>query len=163
MLPRSVTGFFCEDIRAEKSGTFSAMGIMPDNAGVPAAPEPGMRGLMGKLCLYIRVNLDIDDEVKTIHPRLTLADGTVFDMGATGETLIRSARSLSLKRNSPIYVVVLRGEFVSMPAPLGRMIAEVQIDEERYIAATLNLHVTGDIPADEAEDFEESRHFSQRV
>lgn len=46
---------FCDDIREEKSGAHSLIGVMADNVRVPGFP-----GALPKLAIHIKINLPID-------------------------------------------------------------------------------------------------------
>ena len=43
----------CEDIRDERSGTETLVGVLPDNVAIR-----GPRGVMPKLAVYLRIQID---------------------------------------------------------------------------------------------------------
>jgi hypothetical protein len=163
MQPKCVAGLFCEDIRAERSGAFTLVGIMPDNANVPLPPlESNQHGIIPKLCLYIRVHLDVADVVKNISTRLRIPNGDVVDLGPVASNIIEKAFETSRARNSPLTIIVVRAEFPAFPVvALGRLIADVTIDQEVFVAAQLNLISEAghkDVPP-----IEDVRHYSQKI
>jgi hypothetical protein len=162
MQPKSVAGLFCEDIRSERSGAFTLIGIMPDNANVPAPPMPDQRGIIPKLCLYIRMNFDAADTVKNISTKVRLPDGNELDMGPVAPNIVEQAFESSRTNGSPLAIIAVRVEFPGFPiTELGRIIAEVTIDEEVFIVAQLNL--SSDPNHKQAPMVEDVRHYSQRL
>lgn len=66
----SAVVLFCEDIREEKSGTYSIIGVLGDNMIVPGFP-----GAMPKLGVYIRINIPIELEPQSYKIYFTFPDG----------------------------------------------------------------------------------------
>jgi hypothetical protein len=164
MQRKSVVGVFCEDIRAEKSGAFTLIGIMPDNANVslPDPPQPNQRGVMPKLCLYIRINVDAADTVKNISTKVRLPDGNEIDLGTVAQNIIEMAFADATNKGNPLAIVVLRAEFLGfLITGLGRIIAEVTVEDEVFIAAQLNL--TTDPETKESEIVEDVRRYTQMI
>ena len=160
-MTKSVVGMFCEDIRAEKSGAFTLVGIMPDNVRVPVAPTPDQHGMIPKLCVYIRINLDSATPIKTISTKVHLPDGNVLDLGNVAPNIIEKAFEGTLEKGSPLATIVLRAEFPAFPVTtLGRIFAKVTVDDEEFIAAQLKL-ASGPETNDPA--VEDVRHYSQMI
>ena len=162
MQRRQVTGLFCEDIRSEKSGAFSLVGIMPDNANIGVAPTSEKRGMFPKLCVYMRAQFDISDQVKTISMSMQLPDGNVLDMGPISADLISKSFAGAKKKGNPLAIIVLRAEFQAFPIiSLGKMLLHAHIDGESYIAAQLNLVSSQD--EEENPIAEETRQFTHTI
>ena len=69
----SIMGFFCEDIREESGGTFTLIGLMPDNVTVEELKHDGGKEgvslsnrMVTKLCVFVRANFDPDDPTQEI-------------------------------------------------------------------------------------------------
>lgn len=164
MQRKSVVALFCEDIRAERSGAFSLVGIMPDNANIPIPVplQPNQRGIMPKLCIYIRINIDATDVVKNISTKMTLPDGNVLDLGIVAPHVIEAAFQGAKDKGSPLAIVVLRAEFPGFPiTALGRIIVEVTVDDETFLAGQLNL--ASDPDHKDVPMVEDVRHYSQKI
>lgn len=161
MQPRSIVGLFCEDIRAERSGAFTVVGIMPDNANIPDAPSADVQGMIPKLCVYVRANFDIADKVKKISMTMRLPDRQEIALGGAGEKLLTSAFDIAKERNSPLVTIVMRAELQAFPVvSLGRLLVEVDVDGDRSIVAQLNLAPSG---AEESQPLEEINQINQRL
>src|SRR5688572_15722901 len=78
-------GFFCEDIRDEKSGQDTLIGILPDHLAVPAFP-----GMLPKLGIYVRIHLSLDANPKIIRVKLKQPDATFVEL-AVFDSLIGSS------------------------------------------------------------------------
>jgi len=140
--PLSVMALFCEDIREEKSGAISLMGIMNDNVLIPALPDgvKSATAFVPKLFAYVRVSFDVTAVVPApILLKLRLPDGNLFDLPMIDEKTISEARETRAKGN-PIASVISR---VQMGGPLpslpGRILIEVTIGQQKYIAGCLNI------------------------
>jgi hypothetical protein len=131
---------FCEDIREEKSGAFSLIGIMPDNAKVPAAPPAGQAMMVPRIAIFVRVNFDPDQKIETVKMELITPDGTSMPLGDIDKKMINAAREDSKKAGAPVAGIILRAQIAPLPLKsLGRLVAQVTIDEQKIVAATLNF------------------------
>src|SRR5260370_33702983 len=83
----STIGLFCEDIREEKSGQDTIIGIMPDNINVPTLPA-----MVSKLGIYIRIQVNENANPKTIKTLLKLPDGQELALGSL-DNLIAKAKA----------------------------------------------------------------------
>jgi hypothetical protein len=86
MRPFSFIGIFCEDIRDEVSSTYTLVGVLPDNIFIGGLP-----GMLPKLGVYIRIQLDEDANPKTLKARVRIPGGAIFEL-ADFEQLIATAK-----------------------------------------------------------------------
>ncbi len=78
-----VTGFalFCEDIRAEKLGTETLVGVLPNGILVPRMPFK-----FDKLGIYSRIQISRDWKGERISCQLRLPNGEIIEAGEINET-----------------------------------------------------------------------------
>jgi hypothetical protein len=145
--PTSVMALFCDDIREDKSGTLSLMGIFADNASVPALPDvaTGTVGLIPRLCVYIRVNFDVSVELGDVSMKLIGPDGAQIFAQTIDDATIAQARA-TRERGNPIAALISHIQLINAPLPkLGRFIAEVTVGRQTYLAGALNYLIAEDI------------------
>ena len=131
----SITGLICEDIRTEKSGQETLVGIFPDNINVPAFP-----GVVSKLAIYVRVHVDPAFDSGPIKIRLIIPGGEEHDLPELSEEFIKKARDQALAKGSPIAGMISR----AIVAPLqiaspGRLIVMVNVQGKEFPCAALNF------------------------
>jgi hypothetical protein len=134
MYPFSFIGIFCEDIRDEVAGTHTLVGVLPDNINIGGVP-----GILGKLGVYIRIQLDENAHPKTLKARIKIPGGTIFEF-ADLEPLIATAKAQAKEKGTPFTGLIAKGTFTPLPIPmLGRIEAIVEIDGTEYVCGVLNL------------------------
>jgi hypothetical protein len=140
MYQTSVIALFCDDIREEKSGALTLIGVMGDNANLPLPEESSkLVGVIPRLGIYIRINFDVAAELGPITIKVTMPDGTEIDASRIDEETIAAAKSTREKGNQ-IAGVVTRLQFGGlMMKTLGRMTVNVSIGEQTYLAGFLNF------------------------
>lgn len=139
--PTSVIALFCEDIREDKSGTLSLIGIFGDNAVVPPLPSelPNARGLIPKLCVYIRIYFDVDSGLGPIRIKLILPDGKEMEAGSVDDATIAQAKSTK-ENGNPMASVIARFQLnYFVTRDLGRLQVVVSIGAQSYLAGYLNI------------------------
>lgn len=146
MQPSSVVGLFCEDIREEKSGQDTLIGILPDNMQLsphPSAPHQEGIPLFPKLGLYVRIHLDIDHKPSECTLRVRNTDGSLMAVGSWDQHVIDRAFN-DAKQNQMPYVGLIQ-KMIMSPLPIpssGKIVATVLLENREYIAATLNVIVS---------------------
>src|SRR4051794_5934383 len=101
----SAIALFCEDIREEKTGQDTLIGILPDNVRVPSFP-----GAMPKVCVYLRINLPRDTAIRRAKSRLDLPDGTSFAMANLDEVLDQ-AKQGATTHDTPYLGLISKAQF----------------------------------------------------
>jgi hypothetical protein len=81
-------GLFCEDIREEKQGTDTLIGVMPDNMVLPS-PFPIF---LAKLALYVRLNLSSESTTESIIVSMRFPNGNVAQIANFDTAAIQKAK-----------------------------------------------------------------------
>ena len=132
----SAVALFCEDIREEKSGTDTIVGVFPDNVNVPTFPFT-----FAKIAIYLRINMPADsDSPKRIEYWLTSPDNIPFPRTPIEAELIERARRDAMERGSVIGGTISKAVigFLQLKTP-GRLNLVVEIDGRELVAGTLNV------------------------
>lgn len=133
----STLALFCEDIREEKAGTETIVGIFPDNLSVPKVP-----GVFPKICVYLRIHVRPDFNPGSIVTYIKMSDGAVISesrmQGDVVEKALSSARATGLPYAGLITKFVMVQLRVNVP---GRISALVNIAGREYVAGALNIQV----------------------
>lgn len=133
---------FCEDVREEKAGLDTLIGVFFDNLNVPLDDGPADRAIvLPKLGMYTRVILEIDESVESVRLFLQWPNGTQVQIGETftPET-IEQARREALANGAPTFGLVFRA--VTSPFRLGEgghHKAIVKIGDKEVISGILNI------------------------
>lgn len=136
----SVMALFCEDIRDEKSGQVSLVGIMSDNANVPHPPKgtPTI-GMIPKLAIYLRASFDVNAEIDEIKFVMELPDGEKVAVGSANAATIAEAKGTKAKGN-PMGTIISTVKIQPLPlAKLGRITVRAYIGKQEYLAGFLNV------------------------
>jgi hypothetical protein len=140
----SVVGLFCEDIREEKAGTDSLIGIMPDNIQVPNVP-----GMLTKLALYTRMNIDVKFDPGAISLLLVAPDGHRTLLSEIPSELITKAIREANEKGAPYAGIISRTGFgtfgVQKP---GRVVVVANTGGEDHFVAALNFEIASTALAD---------------
>jgi hypothetical protein len=142
MNPTSVIALFCDDIRVEQSGALSLVGVYSDNVKVPD-PPPAADGrklplVIPRLGVYVRVNFDVRSEIGPINVKVTMPDGEVIHDEMIEEKTIAEGRATK-KKGNPVAGLIQRLQFGNLPVTLGRIVCEVTIGTQTYLAGFLNF------------------------
>jgi hypothetical protein len=134
----SVVALFCDDIRQEKNGTVTIVGVYPDNVNVASIP-----GSLLKLGVYLRIHLAPTFDPVPITTWMELPDGKEIHKDEIDSKLLRESLDKVNKNSGPYAGVIasfVLGNF-AIPAA-GRLKAMVQIGEKKIIAGALNIKVS---------------------
>jgi hypothetical protein len=142
MIPTSIIALFCDDIREEKSGALTLVGVMGDNVKLPPLPASGsnVRAMIPRLAVYIRLNFDVEAFLATpITFKIILPDGTEVSAGGVSEQTIAEARTTGQRGNQLAGIVsrLVFGGFVL--TQFGRITVEVDMGGNKYLAGILNF------------------------
>ena len=149
MFPTSAIALFCDDIREEKSGQVTLVGVMSDNIQVHSPPEPvategkNFVRVIPRLGIFIRISFDVRAEVSPVIISVTMPDGEEVHRAEIEEHVIDGARATREKGN-PIAGLVQRLQVGGLPIKkLGRMTVTVTVRDQTYLAGFLNF-IEGD-------------------
>ena len=131
----SVIGIFCEDIREEKSGQDTLVGILPDGILIDTIPAS-----LPKLGLYFRMHAPPDFDLSTpVLLRLIHTDGKVIVESRLEESFKASMPSERIS-NIPYLGLLQKVVMTSLPVTKeGRIIAEITIGDRTEICASLGI------------------------
>jgi hypothetical protein len=137
-----MVGMFCEDIREEKNGQLTLVGLLADNVNIPPPPAeapPTTRAVMPKLAFYLRIHMAVEDEVAPMNVKLLIPDGGEIDLGTIGADLIAKAQKEAADKGLPIAGIVSQTVIQGFRIVLGKLYGAVETKGERYICAVLNF------------------------
>ena len=135
----SAVALFCEDIREERSGAITLIGIVGDNVVVPHRPKPESVGILPRLGIYVRVNFDATQQIEPPELTVRFPDGETLSSKKLTDEDVKEACSTA-KLGNPIAGLIFRIQAGNIPIKkLGRLTAEVTIGNETYLAGFLNL------------------------
>jgi hypothetical protein len=132
---------FCEDIREERSGQDTIIGVMPDNLTVSPLP-----GAIPRLGVYFRIQLEKDDNPQSIKLKLRVPGGLELTMGSL-DGLIVQAKADAEKNGIPFAGLIARA--VLSPVPIsspGRIEAIAEIDGAEYVCGAMNVQRANEVP-----------------
>jgi hypothetical protein len=146
MIAANCVGIFCEDIREEVGGTYTIVGVMPDNIVIAAVPNSDASGhlLFPRLGIYVRVNLDPSHKPdRPIVAKVSIPGMADLQLGEMGIEDIGKAFADSAEKNNPLVGIIFKGTV--SPVQLtesGLAKTTVTIDEKEILCATLNIQIS---------------------
>lgn len=139
-------GLFCEDIREERNGAITLIGIMPDNANtevVPISATGEARSgphvtVLSKICFYVRLNFDLDLDLPEAEIRLVPFGADPITMGKLDREVIQRARTEAKAKGNFMAGLITRGVLGGYPMPKdGWMKIEVVFPKEIILASVI--------------------------
>lgn len=139
-MPVSAVALFCEDIREEKSGVNTLIGILPDNVAPPASSGPSDGAPIAKLCIYLRINFSPSDKVLAGTAKLLDPERNAIELGEITQALIDQASETAKKQGSPLAGLLTRAHLSAFALRgYGRFTVEVVLGDETYVAGFVNF------------------------
>ena len=143
MLHTSVICLFCEDLREEKKGTDTLIGILPDNITIAEAPA-----MFTKLALYARIQAPTEKPPSSVSLRLELPGGETVDLGEMPVDKITKAVETARREGAPYIGLILKAIMTGITVDSsGRLSAIAHLDGEEYLAGTLNVKIEQESPS----------------
>jgi hypothetical protein len=124
----NILGIFCEDIRDEASGLLSFVGVMQDNLSVPVE-----KGMIPKLCVYIRISFAPHDPPRPMKFHLAFPDGERVFIGEVAQDIINKAGMETKEQDGPIATIVSRAALSGLGFSLGRFTVSADTDDGEVI------------------------------
>lgn len=132
----SAVTIFCEDLRDERSGTETMIGILPDNVNVPAFPFA-----FPKLAMYTRIIIANDFEIEPIELLMSI-NGNEVALGVVDRELITKAIDDSKEAGAPITGLISRAIAVPFPIPeASRILIFAKTSRHSVTTGTLRLQL----------------------
>lgn len=132
----SAVTIFAEDLREERSGTETMIGILPDNVNVPQFPFA-----FPKMAMYTRIVVDHDFEVEPIKIYIKVNDSEV-SLGEIEVALIDKALADSKEAGSPITGLISRA--ISVPFAVqqaSRILVSARTSKHSVTTGTLRIQL----------------------
>jgi hypothetical protein len=131
----SFVGLFCEDIREEKSGQDTIIGVFPDNFAVTSVPV-----LIPKLALYIRLNFDAPNLPTNISLQLTMDNKEDISLGNMPLEIIEKGKTEADTNEMPFVGLIFKGIIAPFQIQsFGKIMAIVTVDGKDNICGALNI------------------------
>jgi hypothetical protein len=92
----SAIAVFCSDVRQERGGTETIVGVFPDSVNVPKIP-----GAFAQMYVYVRMHMLSSFRPSSIVTKLLLPDGTELERSQIEPELIERTREKAIASNSP--------------------------------------------------------------
>lgn len=140
----NIVGFFCEDIREEKTGQITLIGILPDNISVPPIPAnapDGARARMPKLAVYIRIHISPDENVRSMATKLVLSGGDEISLGEIDAAVIAQAKKEATDAGLPVAGIVHHAimQGFAIPTPPERLTGILTVDGRNHTFGALRF------------------------
>lgn len=133
---------FCDDIREEKSGAHSLIGIIGDNVIVPNFP-----GAIPKFGIYVRIHIPTDFKPCKFDIYLNYPNGDRLHINEIELRLVKNTIVDAKKSNNPIAGIFT--QLVAAPFPVaqeGRISVELSWNGVSSFIGSLNFIKAGNIP-----------------
>lgn len=137
----SAVCLFCDDIREERSGTDTIVGIFPDNLTIHQIPA-----ILPRLAVYGRIVVSSENPPERVRVRIEFPwdQPPIEHVILEGSRLASEAEGSRVK-GSPILTVLVKAVLSPMPIQsAGRLLVFVFVDDEEFLGATLNVNVDPD-------------------
>ena len=138
----SAISLFCEDIREEKAGTVTVLGILPDNLNLHRKSDESEYPLIPRLAIYTRVAYPTSDPPEALQIVLLQTNGIEVSLSGFSLDAMRGYIKEAQETGKPI--VGLVGRSIASPFIVsndGRMIVEVRSETQKVIAGTMNVRL----------------------
>jgi hypothetical protein len=132
----SVVALFCSDVREEKAGTVTIVGVFPDNMNVSKVPAA-----LPKLCVYVRMHVHVDFDPGPLFTRIVM-DGQEVSRSDVQDELIQTTRAKGKAMGRSF--IGLISTFAMSPLPIakaGQIQALVTAGGKEYVAGSLNFQL----------------------
>ena len=126
---------FCDDLREEKSGMDTLVGVHPDNINVPSFPFS-----FPKIAIYTRINLDAADSPGDISIVISVPNEDDVLLSTLDTEMITNAQTKSKKDGSAMVGLISKAIAANftVPAP-GQVKITVKIKGKKYVGGVLNV------------------------
>ena len=134
---QSFISLFCDDIREEKSGVDTIVGVFPDNLSLPHIPS-----VIPKLCVYTRLYLEKSEITpKLIAARLRLSwNEEIINIGDFGGTQLKNAFDEAEKGNQKRVGIIMKAILTGFTvAETGRLDVIINIDGNEVVSGSVRI------------------------
>src|SRR5437868_4830596 len=129
----SAVGWFCDDVREEKSNRETIIGIYADSVSVSSFP-----GAFKRMVIYVRIHADIDQEINQLRLFLRVPGVDEDELANFDLHGLEAGRERARQRNMPFVDMVTQVTVEPLTVPSeGLVEATLQVNEERTLVAAL--------------------------
>lgn len=129
------TAIFCEDLREEVAGTFTMVGVMPDNIAIGSTP-----GLLPKLCFLVRIAIESTVRPTVVQIRSVDPRGDAIQLTTFEPDLIEHSRREATAKDAPYFTLITKAIVAPYPVSgFGRLEIYARVDEREVLAGFLNF------------------------
>lgn len=131
----SVITIFCEDVRQEKSGAETLIGVMPDNVNLTQIP-----GNLAKLAIYTRISFPSDYNLGPVTISISTPWKDEQVLTVLDENFVSTAISDAKQKSGPLVGLISRA--VSAPFVVnsaGRVKVFAKIGDRKILSGSLNF------------------------
>ncbi|MCB2060057.1 MAG: hypothetical protein R3E09_02485 [Novosphingobium sp.] len=131
----SAIALFCDDIREEKTGQYSLIGVVGDNINVPDFP-----GAIPKFAIYVRINLPVDFEPCDFETFLNFPNGERILLNTIEHDLV--AKTINDAKAEHNLVAGIYSHLIAAPFAVqqeGRIWLELVWNHGKIILGSLNF------------------------
>lgn len=139
-----IVGIFCEDIREEKSGQFTIVGVFPNVANLPAPPADipaTAQAVLPKLGLYLRIHFEIEDKFEPIDIKLIHPSGEETLVATMDKAVFEKSREETIALDLPIAGIVLHSVMQGFRVALGKLQVIAEMNGQRQTCGILNFKI----------------------
>jgi hypothetical protein len=129
------TAIFAEDIREEKSGTITIVGVMPDNLTVASFP-----GAFAKMAIYVRLVIKTGTKLGDMAIKVKDPDGVVVVSSEISQELIENTYIKAKRDSNPIATIY--SQITASPFPIakkGRFFVVLESKDVTEIIGSLRI------------------------
>ena len=145
MSSANVVAFFCEDIREERSGLMSIIGIMPDNLNVEISHDfpQDQQPTIPRLTCYARLVFDpTKSDPRPVLATLIFPDDTERVVKMFDEAIVDKGIADAKELGSPLVGLISRVQMDRFPIiKPGRLRLRIKLGKDEFLAGQLNIIV----------------------
>ena len=135
MQPLTIAAFFCEEIRSERAGFLSLIGMFPPTinlSGPDDADRPSDSKLVLQTYLFVQMNLDPSAVVKSAEVVLVDPEGHETTIVEISCATIEGAQNLARTHGNPVAKIMTYGLLEGFVARFGRFSVSARVDGNTY-------------------------------
>ncbi len=130
----SAVALFCSDVRQEKGGTETIVGVFPDNVNLPMIPCA-----FSQMYVYVRILILPSYRPASIVTRIVLPDGSEMDRSEMDLVTVETNREKVIASDASYIGLIVKFAVIPMQITQeGRLQVIVSVDGQDHIAGMLN-------------------------
>lgn len=126
---------FCDDIREERAGSTTLVGIMQDNFELQNIPSA-----LSRLAIYVRINLEVSEKPRPLSVLLEFPDGNRHTLGEFSKELVKKSQAEAKLANNTLAGLIANVVAPQFPVPqIGRVTVQLKDGNQLRIIGGLNF------------------------